>query len=621
MAQLKSTVVQGNLTASGNINATKIIKHGGASTEILMADGSVEKINELAYIPLSGTSGVTGDITSSAKITATEFVGPATQLKTGRTLKVNLSSTSASTAFNGTANITDIGVSGTLAVANGGTGQTTAINAANAFLNALTTGDSVPSDNDYFISQYVNGGTTHTTFHRRPVKHLYSYIKGKTDGLYVKLLGSSDITGDLKTTGNIEGAIITAKTKFVGNLEGTADRAKQDADGNTISSTYLKEAGDTMTGTLGFKSHYLIKPVADYRTTSNKLTGMITITLPASIGNTMISLWVDVYNYVTNTSFSAHIGGYAYENSTWAHNPFAMVYGANHKVRLGHNGTNFVIYIGETDSEWNYPQISVRDVVMGYSQSYSNWFKDWSISFTNTTPANITADDGTSGRNICHYAWTTKNFNPSNYIPLSGSSAITGDLKTSGKMEAANGFKGDLDGNAASATKLTSNAGAANNPVYFSDGKPVATIWTVGNKDYGAHDCNAIDYNFAGYYSSNGPGTTVGATPPGDGALWSQAYSTSLVGQIAQDYRNGALYVRGKNNGNWQSWRTILDSTNFSTHLNSTYVNVGGDTMTGDLKMGGNSIHSKYYKITDGTNVKATYQYSTTDDCIELVFA
>lgn len=49
----------------------------------------------------------------------------ATTLQTGRTLKVALGSTGASTAFNGSANITDIGVSGTLAVANGGTGNTT----------------------------------------------------------------------------------------------------------------------------------------------------------------------------------------------------------------------------------------------------------------------------------------------------------------------------------------------------------------------------------------------------------------------------------------------------------------------------------------------------------------
>jgi hypothetical protein len=53
----------------------------------------------------------------------------ATALKTGRTLKVTLGSTNASTAFNGEANVHDIGVSGTLAVGNGGTG-----------LNTLTSG-------------------------------------------------------------------------------------------------------------------------------------------------------------------------------------------------------------------------------------------------------------------------------------------------------------------------------------------------------------------------------------------------------------------------------------------------------------------------------------------------
>ena len=50
---------------------------------------------------------------------------------------------------------------------------------ANSFLNTLTTGDSVPADNDYYISQYVNGGTTTTTYHRRPVSKLYDYIKTK----------------------------------------------------------------------------------------------------------------------------------------------------------------------------------------------------------------------------------------------------------------------------------------------------------------------------------------------------------------------------------------------------------------------------------------------------------
>jgi hypothetical protein len=290
-----------------------------------------------------------------------------------------------------------------------------------------------------------------------------------------------------------------------------------------------------------------------------------------------------------------------------------MVYGANHKVRLGHNGTSFVIYIGETNSEWHYPQISVRDVILGYNPSYANWSKNWTISFTTTEPTNVTAS-------ISNYVWTTKNFNPNSYIPLSGSSSITGDLKTSGSVEATGGFKGDLNGNATTATALTSSAGAINNPIYFADGKPAATIWTVGNKDYGEHNCNNVTYNFSGYYTSNGPATSLGATT-NDGSLWAQAYNDTWVTQIAQDYRDGALFVRGKNNGTWKPWLAILDSSNFHDFLKDTYVNVAGDTMTGDLKMGGNVIHSKYYTITDGSTDKATYQYNSTDDCVELVFA
>ena len=48
-------------------------------------------------------------------------------------------------------------------------------------MNALDTGSSTPVDADYYISQYVGGGTTTKTYHRRPMSALWSYIKGKTD--------------------------------------------------------------------------------------------------------------------------------------------------------------------------------------------------------------------------------------------------------------------------------------------------------------------------------------------------------------------------------------------------------------------------------------------------------
>lgn len=170
--------------------------------------------------------------------------------------------------------------------------------------------------------------------------------------------------------------------------------------------SYLPLAGGTLSGHLSSNSGYtIVQPYgAQYNTTTSPVTGCITVVLPASIGNTMVSMWIDVYVYSTQQSFSVHCGGYTYSNS-WVKNPFAMVYGANHRVRMGHNGTNFVIYIGETNTAWLYPQVSVRNVTLGYSPTLANWQKAWDVVFS-TSVSNVTYDTTT-------YAWTTKNLTKS----------------------------------------------------------------------------------------------------------------------------------------------------------------------------------------------------------------
>lgn len=78
------------------------------------------------------------------------------------------------TAANKAAYTTTNGVvtAGTLPAAAGGTGKTTLKDAANALINALDTGSSNLTANDYVITQYVGGGTTTTTYHRRPASAL-----------------------------------------------------------------------------------------------------------------------------------------------------------------------------------------------------------------------------------------------------------------------------------------------------------------------------------------------------------------------------------------------------------------------------------------------------------------
>lgn len=58
---------------------------------------------------------------------------------------------------------------------------------ANNLINDLTTGSSAPTDADYYISQYAGGGTSTTTYHRRPHSALWTYIKGKADAIYAAI--------------------------------------------------------------------------------------------------------------------------------------------------------------------------------------------------------------------------------------------------------------------------------------------------------------------------------------------------------------------------------------------------------------------------------------------------
>ena len=99
-----------------------------------------------------------------------------------------------------------------------------------------------------------------------------------------------------------------------------------------------------------------------------------------------------------------------------------------------------------------------------------------------------------------------------------------------------------------------------NNTTYNFSG----TTFYSGNKDTAEHNANNAIKNGNYYYSSNGPATSLGAST-NDGALYVQSHSDSWVGQIAQDYRNGGLFVRGKNNGTWQAWAKVYDSSHKPT--------------------------------------------------------
>lgn len=169
----------------------------------------------------TGTWGI-GISGNAATATSATSASTATKWASAQTVYVTLGTASTTTTLQGgSSSAQTIGVNGTLAVGNGGTGQTSAINAANAFLNALTTGSSVPTDNDYYISQYVGGGTTTTTYHRRPVSALWSYISTKTEAIYAKLSGAT-FTGAVTGTSFGASSYMSVNTGNSGTAGGLA---------------------------------------------------------------------------------------------------------------------------------------------------------------------------------------------------------------------------------------------------------------------------------------------------------------------------------------------------------------------------------------------------------------
>jgi len=81
----------------------------------------------------------------------------------------------------------------------GGTGTNAASKSAltSSLINSLSTETSKPVDADYYVSQYQNGGTSNTSFVRRPVSALWEYIKDKISS--VLRLTASDYAGKAAT--------------------------------------------------------------------------------------------------------------------------------------------------------------------------------------------------------------------------------------------------------------------------------------------------------------------------------------------------------------------------------------------------------------------------------------
>lgn len=166
-----------------NIASSLIAKFGVPKKNLLNDDGSLKRLSEWN---LDGVSQYWADqkvSSASNKETTPQVakIGINTGISSNANTVLNVKGDSILTGnITITGNIINDGITAKLSSflrvdGSNGTGA-----GVSALINKLSTGPSTPVDADYYISQSVGGGTTDTTYYRRPMSALWKWIYPKT---------------------------------------------------------------------------------------------------------------------------------------------------------------------------------------------------------------------------------------------------------------------------------------------------------------------------------------------------------------------------------------------------------------------------------------------------------
>lgn len=205
-------------------------------------------------------------------------------------------------------------------------------------------------------------------------------------------IGGSVVKRD--SGGNFAAGTITAA------LSGNATTATTLQTTRKINNVDFNGSADIVTTTTYDSGYFrIMNPGGGYSASSSgSVTGAIAVTLPVGATNTMMFITIKVYEYATGQSFEVKCGGYPYApgGNTWANNPFAYIVanpGVDRRfnVRFGYTAAGkMVIYIGETNSTWGYPQVWVTECLTGYGGQAITYINNWSVGYA-TAFENVTA--------------------------------------------------------------------------------------------------------------------------------------------------------------------------------------------------------------------------------------
>ena len=335
-------------------------------------------------------------------------------------------------------------------------------------INTLSTGTATPTDDDYYISQYSSGGTTTTTYHRRPMKALFEYIKSKLSTVAVS--GSYNDLSNKPTIPTVGNGTVTIKQ--AGTSKGTFTMNQS---GNTTieltDNNSWRGIQDNLTSTSTTDS----LSAAQGKVLNDKFVSYVPISrtvngkaLSANISLTASDVGASVSGHTHNYAGSASAGGAA-NSANILNNYFGTTRQTSANIDLTNSTyANKVSYMMATSSmTTGKPPSDAHVLTFGWDTT-AGWGAQLALGDGSGTHMYVRGADSKNNKSV-YGNWKTM-LDSDNYNSYAPSKTGVGASGTWGIS---------VTGNAATATKLSSSAGSANQPVYFSDGKPVAGTYTI----------------------------------------------------------------------------------------------------------------------------------------------
>ena len=432
-----------------------------------------------------------------------------------------------------------------------------------AMINGLSEATATPSDADYFVSQYAGGGTTNTSYFRRPVSALWNFIKSKL--ATVAISGSYNDLSNKPSIPSVGNGTVTikqngaSKGSFAMNQSGSTTIELTDNNTNTwrdvvnnLESTATDKSLSAAQGKILNESKLMHKTINTSKTDFNSLTetGIYHITITDALNAPVLNhgtLYVDA---IVGTKYQVFMG------DTVTDRIFKRIYNATNKAWTAWTTQKL------TDTVYTHPNYTAK----------SNGFYKVTVNSTG---------------HVSGTAAVTKGDITALGIPSTNTTYSTGTASTSGITKLYAGTGTATDGTMTqsaikSALDGKSNTGHTHSYLPLSGGTLTGDVGVTSTKatidgsiPYAGSTINSIALTAMNNYK-----TYLGSMTDKDSTWWNMistrhrngngdgsGYGMTIYSTLTSD---GNLYWNKQiSTDSWVGQRTILDSHNYNDYAPS----------------------------------------------------